>query len=211
MRLWHILQSRLRSLFLRARRESDLREELALHLDRERERLEASGMDPDAARFQALRTFGAVESTKDACRDARGTALLDNLVRDVRFAGRSFRRAPLAALTITTTVGLGLGLVAVVFTIFNAFVFRVDEVHDPYALFAVERPPSANAKPETFTRSQYDALVRETGIFTDAFARTPEIDSWIEGRRLEGPLVTGNFFQVLGVSAARGRTLAAVG
>ena len=208
MRLWHILQSRLRSLFLRARRESDLREELALHLDRERERLEAAGMDPDAARFQALRTFGAVESTKDACRDARGTALLDNLVRDVRYAGRSFRRAPLAALTIATTVGLGLGLVAVVFTIFNAFVFRVDEVHDPYALFAVERPHSANAKPETFTRSQYDALVRESGIFTDAFARTPEIDSWIEGRRLEGPLVTGNFFQVLGVSAARGRTLA---
>ena len=72
MRFWHILQSRLRSLFLRARREADLREELALHLDRERERLEASGMDPDAARFQALRTFGAVESTKDACRDARG-------------------------------------------------------------------------------------------------------------------------------------------
>ena len=207
MRLWHILQSRLRSLFLRARRESDLREELALHLDRERERLEAVGMDPDAARFQALRTFGAVESTKDACRDARGTALLDNLVRDVRYAGRSFRRAPLAALTIATTVGLGLGLVAVVFTIFNAFVFLVDEVHDPYALFAVERPRSANAKPETFTHSQYDALVRESGIFTDAFARTPEIDSWIEGRRLEGPLVTGNFFQVLGVSAARGRTL----
>ena len=165
-------------------------------------------MDPDAARFQALRTFGAVESTKDACRDARGTAILDNLVRDVRYAGRSFRRAPLAALTIVTTVGLGLGLVAVVFTIFNAFVFLVDEVHDPYALFAVERPLSANAKPETFTRSQYDALVRESGIFTDAFARTPEIDSWIEGRRLEGPLVTGNFFQVLGVSAARGRTLA---
>ena len=207
MRFWYILRSRFRSLFLRARREADLREELELHLDRERQRLEAAGMDADAARFQALRTFGAVESTKDACRDARGTALLDNLVRDVRYAGRSFRRAPLAALTIATTVGLGLGLVAVVFTIFNAFVFRVDEVHDPYGLFAVERPPSANAKPETFTRSQYDALVRETGIFTGAFAKTKDIDSWIEGRRLEGPLVTGNFFQVLGVSAARGRTL----
>ena len=164
-------------------------------------------MHPDAARLQARRTFGAVEATKDACRDARGMALLDNLVRDVRYAGRSFRRAPLAALTITTTVGLGLGLVAVVFTIFNAFVFLVDEVHNPYELFAVERPRSANAKPETFTRSQYDVLVRETGIFTDAFAKTPEIDSWIEGRRLEGPLVTGNFFQVLGVGAAQGRTL----
>jgi hypothetical protein len=53
-------------------------------------------------------------------------------VRDVRYAWRSFRRAPLAALTIVTTVGLGLGLPTVVFTILNVFVFRVDEVRNPY-------------------------------------------------------------------------------
>ena len=82
-------------------------------------------MRPDAARLQALRTFGAVEPTKEACRDARGTALVDSVVRDVRYTCRSFLRAPLVALTIVTTVGLGLGLVAVVFTILNAFIFRV--------------------------------------------------------------------------------------
>ena len=54
---------------------------------------------------------------------------------------------------------------------------------------------------------EYDALVRETGVFSDACAMTPEIDSWIDGQRMEGPLVTGNFFHLLGVSAARGRTL----
>ena len=37
-------------------------------------------------------------------------ALLDNVARDVRYAIRSFRRAPLVALTIVTTVGLGLGI-----------------------------------------------------------------------------------------------------
>ena len=136
----------------------------------------------------------------------RGTAFVDNLVRDLLYAGRSFRRAPLAALTIVTTVGLGLGLVAVVFTILNAYIFLVDGVRNPHELFAVVRQRSATAEPETFTRAQYDGLVRETGVFAEAFASTPEIDSWIEGRRMEGPLVTGNFFQVLGVSAARGRT-----
>jgi hypothetical protein len=35
---------------------------------------------------------------------------LDSVLRDVRYACRSFRRAPLVALTIVTTVGLGLGL-----------------------------------------------------------------------------------------------------
>jgi predicted permease len=137
----------------------------------------------------------------------RRTALVDGVLRDVRYTFRSFRRAPLVALTIVTTVGLGLGLVTAVFTILNSYIFRADEVRKPFELFAVERQRSANAEPEGFTRATYEALVRETDVFSDAFAQTSDIDSWIEGRRMEGPLVTGNFFQVLGVSAARGRTL----
>ncbi len=133
--------------------------------------------------------------------------LLDDAVRDVRYAIRSFRRAPLVALTIVATVGLGLGLVAVVFTILNAFVFRVDDVRNPHELFGVECEQPAASEPGGFTHPQYEALVRETGVFSETFARTVEIDAWIDGRRMEGPLVTGNFFQVLGVSAARGRTL----
>ena len=128
------------------------------------------------------------------------------MVRDILYAFRSFGRAPLASLTIVMTVGLGLGLVAVVFTILNAYIFLVDEVRNPHELFAVVRQRSANAEPETFVRAQYDALLRETGVFAEAFASSSEIDSLVEGRRMEGPLVTGNFFQVLGVSAARGRT-----
>ena len=207
VRLWDVLHSRLRSLLFSTRREADLREELQFHLERETERLEAAGMPSDAARLQALRMFGAVEPTREACRDARGTALLDHVMRDVRYACRSFRRAPLVSLTIVATVGLGLGLVAVVFTILNAFIFRVDEVRNPHELFAVERQRSADAEPGTFTRAQYAALVRETGVFSETFARTPDIDAWIEGRRMEGPLVTGNFFHLLGVSAAHGRVL----
>ena len=207
MRLWDILNSRLRSLFFRDRRESDLREELQFHLDRESERLEASGMPRESARLHARRVFGGVEPINDACRDARGTVLLDSVVRDVRYACRSFLRAPLVALTIVTTVGLGLGLVAVVFTLLNAFVFRVDEVRNPHELFGVERQRLANAEPAGFTRAQYDALVRETGVFSEAFASTTDINGWIDGTKREGRLVTGNFFHLLGVSAVRGRTL----
>jgi predicted permease len=206
VRLWHILHSRLQSLLFRTHREADLQDELRFHLDREAERLEAAGMDFDAARQQALRTFGGVEPTKEACRDARGTTFLDDVVRDVRYACRSFRRAPLMALTIITTVGLGLGLVAVVFTIFNAFIFRADEVRNPYELFAVERQRSANDEFRGFTRADYDTLVRETDVFSDTFASTPDINGYIEGSKREGRLVTGNFFQVLGVNAALGRT-----
>ena len=44
MRLWHILQSRLRSLFFRDRLESDLREELRFHLEREAQQHVADGI-----------------------------------------------------------------------------------------------------------------------------------------------------------------------
>jgi predicted permease len=134
--------------------------------------------------------------------------LLENVLRDVGYTLRSFARAPLAALTIVATVALGLGLVAVVFTILNAYIFRADEVRSPGDLYAVERQRSASAEGETFTRPQYEALVRETGVFSDAFASTRDVSAWIEGLRREGRLVTGNFFHVLGVGAARGRTLA---
>ena len=132
--------------------------------------------------------------------------LLEGLARDLRYTVRSFRRAPLAALTIVATVALGLALVSVIFTILNGFVFRVDEVRAPHELFAVERPQVENATPDAFTRTQFETLLRETDVFADAFASTVDLDAWIEGHRLEGPLVTGNYFQVLGVNAALGRT-----
>jgi predicted permease len=134
-------------------------------------------------------------------------SFLESVARDVRYAFRSFGRAPLAGLTIILTVGLGLGLVAVVFTILNAYIFRMDEVRNPSELFAVERRQSAAAEPETFTRRQFETLVRESGIFSEAVAGTRDVPAWIEGTRREGRLVTGNFFHVLGAGAARGRAL----
>jgi predicted permease len=131
--------------------------------------------------------------------------MLDSLLRDTRYAWRTLRRAPLAAATIVVTVGLGLGLVAAVYTILNAVVFKVDEVRNPYELYAVERVESAVAEPESFTRAEYDALLRETSVFAGAFASTGDVTSLIEGVRREGRLVTGNFFGLLGVSAERGR------
>lgn len=207
MRAWDIIRSRLRSLFFRSDRESELREELQFHIEREAERLEGTGLRTDAARVQAMKTFGAVEPTKEACRDARGTAFFDGLRRDVRYAYRSFLRAPLVGFTIVTTVGLGLGLVTVVFTILNAYVFRVDEVRDPHGLYTVYRQASANAEPTGFTRPQYDALVRDTDLFSETFATTGDVRAWIDGVRREGRLVTGNFFALLGANVTRGRAL----
>jgi putative ABC transport system permease protein len=103
-------------------------------------------------------------------------------------------------------VALGLGLVAAVFTVLNALVFRVDAVPDVHEIFAVERPQAAG-EPARFTRDKFDALRRETNFFSGVYAQVDEVDSRWEGRLTDGTFVTGNFFQVLRVSAAMGRVL----
>jgi predicted permease len=141
-------------------------------------------------------------------RDGRGTGVFDDAVRDVVYALRQFRRAPLVAFTVVSTVGLGLGLVAVAYTFLNVFLFRVDKVPGVHEMYAVERPRNSDGDRQLFTRAQFDALRRETEVFTDAYAELSSVDARIDGRRSSATLVTGNFFQVLGVHASRGRALA---
>lgn len=132
---------------------------------------------------------------------------MDNTIRDIVYALRTFRRAPLVAFTIVSTVAVGLGLVGVAFTVLNAFLFRVDAVPDVHEMFAVVRRTASDEGRQHFTRAQFDALRRETAIFADAFAQVPQVDSRLDGRLMRGTFVTGNFFHVVGVGAAVGRAL----
>jgi predicted permease len=215
------LKLRARALLAPRRVERELEEELAFHVERETQKLIDRGLAPAEARTRALARFGSVPLAADQCRDARGTAFVDDTVRDIFYALRTFKRAPLVAFTIVSTVALGLGLAAVAFTVLNAMLFRVDAVHDPYAMFAVERPfdshaagtlaqdgpRAADGEHQRFTRAQFDALRRETNVFTDAYAELSDVDSLVDGRLMFGTFVTGNFFQVVGVGAAMGRAL----
>src|SRR5688500_4655153 len=128
---------RMRALVAPRRVERELDEELAFHIERETGKHLAAGLNPIDARTRAIARFGPVPLAADQCRDARGTAAVDDLTRDIGYAFRTFRRAPLAALSIVATVALGLGLVAVVFTVYNMFFLRVDAVRCPDVLYAV--------------------------------------------------------------------------
>jgi predicted permease len=197
---------RIRALVAPHRIERELDEELAFHIERETQQHIAAGLSPVDARTRAIARFGPVPLAADQCRDARGTGFIDDLSRDIPYAFRTFRRAPLAALTIVATIALGLGLIAAVFTIYDVFFLRADAVRSPGELFAVERStePGDDASP-AFTRAEYDAMRQETNVFTDAVAMLRGVRTRIEGRRVTAALVTGNFFDALGVQAALGR------
>ena len=114
-------------------------------------------------------------------------------------------------MTIVITVALGLGIVTVLFSVLNIFLFRVDSVPDIHEMFAVERPRDDNDEWQRFTRPQFEAMLRETSVFAGAYAELADIDTRIDGRMMAVTLVTGDAFQVLrrprgdGPHAAAGR------
>src|SRR4029453_16811412 len=203
------LTLRARALLVPNRAERDLDDELQFHIERETRKLIEDGVSAEEARTQARARFGSVTVTADQCRDERGTAFIDNTVGDLQYALRTFRRAPLATLTIVITVAIGLGLVAVLFTVLNVLLFRIDSVPDITEIYAVERPQQSNGDLSKFTRQRFEALRSDTNVFTEAYAAVNDIDLRIDGRMMAVNLVSASFFGVVRVTPIMGRALSA--
>ena len=201
------LTLRARALFSPTRAERDLDDELQFHIERETRKLIEEGMSPEDARMKARARFGSVTVAADECRDERGTAFIDNTIGDLQYAFRTFRRAPLAALTIVVTVAIGLGVVAVLFTVLNVLLFRTDSVPDVTEIYAVERPQQASDGLSTFTRPRFAALRSETNVFTESYAKLNDVDLRVDGRMMSVNLVTASFFRVVSVNPNIGRAL----
>jgi predicted permease len=202
---------RVRALVSPHRVEHELDEELAFHIERETQKHIANGLSPADARARARERFGSVPLAADQCRDARGIGLVEDLTRDIVYAIRAFRRAPLAAVTIIATVALGLGLVTSVFTVYSTILYRADAVRNPGELFVVEPRLPLSGERVSLTRADYEAMRRDTSVFTDAAALQGAVDvatvSRIDRRPAVGVLVSGDFFRMLGVQSALGRPL----
>ncbi len=100
------LLRKLRAVFRRGKLEAEMSEEMQLHLEMLEERNRAAGMGEEEARFAARRELGGVEQVKEICREQRGWAAVENVIRDVRFAARSLRRAPLFSAAVIATLAL---------------------------------------------------------------------------------------------------------
>jgi len=116
------LEGRQRTFF--RQKNAELDEELAFHLDRQTEENIVAGMEPSEARRQARIAFGAVEQTKEACREERPGFWVEGLLQDVRYAFRGFRRNPLFTLTILATLAIGIGTTTADFSVVDRVLFR---------------------------------------------------------------------------------------
>src|SRR5882757_3627935 len=94
MTLWKGWANRLRYLRPRARIDDDLEQEMRFHLDARIDELEASGLPHDAARRQAHGEFGSMNLARDDSRAAWQFRWLEDVVADLRYTLRTFRRSP---------------------------------------------------------------------------------------------------------------------
>jgi predicted permease len=209
VRAWHIVRSRLRSLLFRDGCESDLNEELQLHLERETERLQASGLSREDARLQARRLFGGVEQIKEASRDARGTAAIDALTRDTRHGVRRLVRDWRFTTAAVLILGLAIGANTAIFSLVNAVLFRDQGFADPDRLVDIYQNDPAGKPLIVVSYDAYKEMAEYTDIFTATMAATIPVPARYlhEGAVRSGSAeyATATYLDLLGLRPSLGR------
>jgi predicted permease len=197
-------RSLIRSLVRRSTVDRDMAEELRFHLDARVDDLVESGMTGDEARRRARLEFGAVEAYKDACREAHGLRLIDDLRGDLRYAVRTLVRAPAFAVMATVSLALGIGANTVVFSIVNALVLRPLPVQRPERIVFVQN----GARGISHSFPTFRDLRDRTKAFEAliGYRTTPiDFDTGTSVTRTFGYLATGNYFDALGIKPIIGR------
>lgn len=142
-----------------------------------------------------------------AAGDRSTRMFLDNLRQDVRYAFRSYARAPSFTLVILTTLALGIGASTAIFSMVNAIILRPLPFPEPDRLiFANELNPNGTGMSVSWPNF-LDWRSRARSFDGLASSRNEQLmlTGVDQAQRLEARRVTGNFLDVLGVKPALGR------
>ncbi len=165
-----------------------------------------AGARPRTARVFAenfLRT-STVTTTKG------GLAMFETLLADIRFAFRWLGKSPAFTLLAVASFAIGIGFNTALFTFVDALLFRPLPVERPDRLVDVY---TASTDGDVYATSGYPDLLdwkAQNTVFTDMMGFSPSFAAMSlsdRSRLVMGEVVTGGYFQVLGVRAALGRTL----
>jgi predicted permease len=210
------LISRILALFARQRLDRDFREEIRQHLALLEEDFKRRGFSAEEARYAARRQFGGVTQLEEWRRENRSIPQLEAVSRDIRCALRTIRKSPGFAFTVILMLGLGIGANSAIFTVADQLLLRILPVKDPQKLVLLNYEGhfiGGSCRPckNTFSYPAY-AEIRDSArnVFAGIAARYQSpVDISVSGsaQRAEAELVSGNYFDVLGVHAAVGRVL----
>ena len=126
------IKQRLRSILWRVPVEDEVRDELAHHIELRTEELVDRGMEPEAARAEAVRRFGDVNKMRTQLttlghrrnRIIARREWLDELRQDVTFALRQCRLRPGFTVAAVLTLAIGIGATTAIFSVVHAVVLQ---------------------------------------------------------------------------------------
>ena len=195
----------------RAGPDREFDDELGLHLQLLTERYICQGMTPADAERAARRQFGNATVLQENRREMQTIRWLDALWRDVRYGSRQLRMHPSFTAVALLSLALGIGAMTAVFTLLDQLVLRLLPVREPQRLVMIWSTfPhfGSNVGARAASYPMYRDFQRQAEAFAFVFCRfeTPSSVT-IDDRtgRVSAELVSGNFFQALGVGPAIGR------
>ena len=189
--------------FRRRRSEEDFSEELQAHLEFEADRLAGEGLRPEDARSAARKSFGNVLAAQERYYEAGRWTWLEQTMQDLRYAWRGLRQNPAFLATTVLTLAVGLSIVTIAFTIFNAYVLRPFAVSDPSSLHRIGWRSDTSGG-QSFRWADYEALRDRTDVF-DALIADAMRYATSEGRTLSVSFVSHNYLEALSPRVRIGR------
>ncbi|HEU5218601.1 MAG TPA: ABC transporter permease [Gemmatimonadales bacterium] len=195
------LRDMLRALVFRRRFEAEMSEEFRFHIEQAAEDLVRRGVPRVEALRRARAGFGSVEGARDEAREARGIRWADELRGDLRYAVRTLKRSPGFAAVSVLTLALGIGANTTIFSVINGVLLRPLPFPESNRLVHIAEEYPLGALP--IYRAQAASY---HGVA--AFLSGSEVNLFSTGRpeRVLGRAVSAEFFSVLGVGTALGRT-----
>ncbi len=199
------LYNRLSYLLRRRGVDTALDAELRFHIESRADELQAEGFARDEALAQARRELGPPGRVAEEARAAWQIRWLEDLLSDLRYAARAFRRNPAFALTAISCLALGIGANTTIFSITTEVLFSYPSVRDPGSIVNIEIGGGSNASQRNYR------FLRDSRIFEDLAGQNPEIETnWRRGlvtRRLFAFRVSDNFFDFAGIPVLLGRPI----
>ena len=192
-------------------------EELAFHVEMRTRQLVAGGMTPAEARAAALSGFGDYERVRRTCRDLgerrergmRRAELIHELRQDARYALRTLRRSPGFTAVAVATLALGLAATTATFSVVDAVLLRPPPYADAGRLVVLWNSYAAIGLTRAAVSPGEYADFRQMERPFEAVGAIGDIGLNLTGRdepvRLQGYMVSPNFFRVLGARPALGR------
>lgn len=214
MKTLRALFTRFVALFGKRQRDRELDAEFESHLRMQIDENVHRGMSAEQARREALIRSGGIESAKESYRERRGLPLIETVVQDLRFAGRMLRKNLSFTVIAVLTLMLGIGANTAVFSMVKALLLHPYNFRDLDRIVLVWQDQGTDVSFDQRYVAPGDAsdIASQTKVFED-FAtydcHTYSLGLASEVLPVEGCNVSANFFSLLGIAPAVGRSFTA--